>query len=656
MNDHPEKERIVRHLLNLAADSQEFTQEELYYFEQELKSLSLPELLNHMKGWHDDLYERKPVPVEEWLLSKDYMNLKGQLYDVLIDDLIELFEGGYTEAVLDGAIGFGKSYFTAAALLRMVYEVSCLKDPQLAYGIAQGTPISFVNAAIKLTTAKEVIFKYCKNFVSRSPYFIEEFPPLKDLEQELVFPKEVRLWAATSSESGVIGQNLFGGALDEINFFRKIKNSVRAGGAGEVYDHAKVLWSNAIRRMQSRFERQGKMPGLLILCSSNLYPDDFTIWRKKLAEEKGERIFTRRYSQWETKPPSFYPKERFQVSLGSVTVRPRIIKKPSEDGYDPDLDDVEVLKKQNIQIIDVPINFQAAFEQDIDMAIREIAGFPTQTAHPFFKDVQPIRDAVTRGTERGLKHPFTKYTTSLQDGATWILPLINNEKKSLHHFAHVDLALYNDAAGISVVRLDGLVEKPTFSTELGEASYVVKHGSTEWVPKLSLVLSLRIVGTKERQIPIAKVRHLLIDMINMGYYFGKITYDQWNSADSIQQLKNIGIDTGVLSVDKKLTPYETLRNVFQDGLLDMYSFTYLEEELASLEIDSIKNKVDHGPKKTKDVSDSLCGAVFNAVTFAKNNPSLVALGLVEEDIPLGISFGGDFNFEDDENIVEWLLS
>lgn len=646
------KEELIKHLLETARDSETFEPEELRYFEKELEDISFEELINeYLPTWHEDLYKYTPVPVREWIKSKDYMNLGGQLFDRLVDDLEELFEGGYTEAIIDGAIGWGKSYFTSTALLRMVYEVSCLKNPQLAYGIARGTPISFVNAAIKEKTAKEVVFKYCKNMVRNSPYFQEVYKLEKELEAELVFQDDVRLWAATSSESGIIGQNMFGGALDEINFFGKIKDSAKVQSAGEVYDHAKVLWRSSIGRMQSRFERQGKIPGILMLVSSNMYPDDFTIWRRELAEEKGEKVFHRRYSQWETKPRHWFFAEEFKVSLGNVNVRPRIIREREEDGYDPVLDNVQKLEEERVKVINVPENFRTVFEQDVDMAIREIAGYPTLTAAPFFRDVEPLKRAVERGKVKNIRHPYSQLTTTLEEGAYWIKDNLDYSKKSYRHFAHVDLALTGDAAGLTVVRLDGMVKRNTDNNQ-GDMhkNIVLESESSEWVPHLTQVLSLRIIPQSTRPIQLAKVRHILIDLINDGFLFSKITYDQFNSAESIQYFKNIGIDAGQLSVDRKMDPYETLRSILQDDLIDMYEFEYLFEELSRLEIDTVKKKIDHPPKGSKDVSDTLAGAVFNAVTFALENPSLVTFGLSEQVIGTTLLVGSDDDFD-----YSWIL-
>jgi hypothetical protein len=639
---------LIENILESAKDSMNFSNEELRYLEHELRDKTYEELMDdYLPTWHEEQFKRTPVPVREWIYSPDYMDLKGQLFEVLVDDLEELFEGGYTEAVIDGAIGWGKSYFTSVALMRMVYEVSCLRNPQIAYGLARDTPISFVNAAIKEKTAKEVVFKYCKGLVKNSPYFQEEYQLEKELEAELVFQDNIRLWAATSSQSGIIGQNMFGGALDEINFFGKVINSSKVQQAGEVYDHAKTLWEASTRRMESRFKRQGSVPGILLMVSSNMYPDDFTIWRRELAEETGQKIFHRRYSQWETKPADWFSAKKFKVSLGNINVRPRIIRPAFDERHEPALDDEEALLAEGVKIVEVPEDFKNTFEQDIDMAIRDVAGYPTLTAAPFFRDVEPIRRAIKRGALVNLLHPYSRQTTTLEDGSHWLKDNLDYSKKSYRHFAHVDLALNGDAAGLTVVRLDGMVRRISDNLE-GDLhqTIVLNKDSVEWVPHLTQVLSLRIVNTPGKDIQFAKVRRILIDLLNDGFFFSKITYDQYNSGDSIQYFQNIGIDSKKLSVDRKMDPYQVLKNLLQDDLLDMYDMPVLTEELTRLEIDSIKRKIEHPPKGSKDVSDTLAGAAFNAVTFALENPSLVTYG--ESEDAAGNLLHSTYNDDDDD--------
>ncbi|KKM17892.1 hypothetical protein LCGC14_1671180, partial [marine sediment metagenome] len=59
-------------------------------------------------------WAQTPVPIRDFILGDDYLNLKGadgrpEIYGMLMDDLEELFSGSYIEAVLTGGIGWGKA-------------------------------------------------------------------------------------------------------------------------------------------------------------------------------------------------------------------------------------------------------------------------------------------------------------------------------------------------------------------------------------------------------------------------------------------------------------------------------------------------------------------------------------------------------------------
>src|SRR5579859_3061086 len=72
-----------------------------------------------------------PVPVREWINDEQLIGETGKtLYPILKNDLCELFEGGYSECILTGAIGWGKDYFATTCVLRVLYELLCLKNPQ----------------------------------------------------------------------------------------------------------------------------------------------------------------------------------------------------------------------------------------------------------------------------------------------------------------------------------------------------------------------------------------------------------------------------------------------------------------------------------------------------------------------------------------------
>ena len=268
----------------------------------------------------EEVYDEVPVDVETFFTDKDYFGKVGKdLYPKLLDDLIDLFEGDYVEVVLCGAIGWGKSFFTTMTMCRILYEVSCLKNPQAAYDQANGSTLFFPNISITLTQAKRVIFGKIKNALLMSPYFREKFS-FSPYAEYMEFPKNILLSAVAMS--GVMGMDVFAAAMDESNFLDVVEESKMA--RGRKYDAAEVIYSSIARRIKSRFLKRGKLPGKLIMLSSANYPGDFTDRKKKEAEEN-KLIFVRDYSEWQTKPEGKYLSKRFWVSMGNENEAPKIV-------------------------------------------------------------------------------------------------------------------------------------------------------------------------------------------------------------------------------------------------------------------------------------------------------------------------------------------
>ena len=354
-------------------------------------------------------YKYVPVSVRNFVEEEPYLGLKGQVYPQILEDIEELFDGEYDEAILAGAIGWGKSTMAEIAVCRMIYEVSCFKNPQKVFGLIDGSVIAFINVSLSRDAAKKVVFHGIKSKLMGSKYFREQFPITHPLAQELRLMNNVWVFPVASGEHSILGFNVFGGIMDEVNFMAYVEDSKRVGG-DEAYDQADRLQTALIRRMKSRYMRRGKLPGILIQISSAAYPDDYT--EKRIAEAKNDpSIFWRRYSQWDALPADKYGVERFQISLGNMVERPMIISCEADRKRAEDLD---------LKLIDVPMEYFTDFSRDIDSSIRDLAGLPTLTIHPFIVYREKIMEAMQRGKdELGLEHPFTKEVTTLKDGATF---------------------------------------------------------------------------------------------------------------------------------------------------------------------------------------------------------------------------------------------
>lgn len=538
-------------------------------------------------------FKWKPVDMETFIDGKDYLNLKGQVYPQLKKDLIELFDGGYHEALLFGAIGWGKSTVGEIALARMLYEVSCLADPQRAFGLMDGSTIAFINASVNLKQAEKVVFGGMKAKLLRSPYFREQFPFEADLKKEMRFPGNILVMPVAGSEGGTIGYNVLGGLMDEVNFWQIVEKSSQ--NKGQKFDQARHVYDMLIRRMKSRFNQAGKLPGILMQISSSKYPDDFTEERlKEIQQSKDTRTFVRRYSTWTTKPRTQFLPESFYLYRGTSADKPAISKR-REDFEDKDQE----------LVVEVPMDFWRDFETDISGSIRDLAGYPTLAIEPFFSQKDKLMEAVEKGRLRGMRHPYTVDVTTLEDGAT-VLRQFLKFNPTLWYYAHIDLAIKKDRAGLAISHVAGWTE----------VQRVNKDGVmvTDTVPIIVVDFMLRIQAPPGGEIQVDYVRALLLEMRSYGANFKKITYDQYQSASSIQAFQRMGIDSDKLSVDTSLDAYNALKEAILENRIVLYDYEPFIEELVRLETKTTGRgtKVDHPPKGSKDVTDAVAGAVYHA--------------------------------------------
>lgn len=610
------------------------------------------EVLQHLAGY---TYREFPVDPETFFLDPYYLGLEGQIWPRILKDLIELFEGDYTEAVLTGAIGWGKGTFGEIAMCRMIYEVSCFRNPQQVYGLMDGSAIAFINVSVNEEQARRAVFHGIKMKVQNSPYFREKFPYNPFVTKELRFPNHIWVAPVPSVETGVIGYNVFGGVLDEVNFMPVIKGGKRSRGVGEKYDHAENLYLQLIRRMKSRFMKKGKLPGILIQISSSKYPDDFTERRIKEALAGDTSIFWRRYSQWDTRPESVYTGEKFLLGIPNDGFkRPEIMDKSEENR--------KHLEERGLEVVEIPVEYRKDFEKDPYAAIRDLLGRPSLALRPFIVRRDKVMDAVTRGEAMGLEHPFSKEYTTLLDGGRflmekfkWYRLLKEAEKKEAEaekfgsptkdrllyearllrkeaeilkrkpRFAHIDLGVSGDAAGLAVVYIDSMRK-----VQRSQAEDATKTIQVE-APFIVVELMLQIRPPKDGEIDIAMVRGLILELKHYGVPIKVCSYDQFQSVESRQQLEHIGIKAPHVSCDGNPDVYETLKEAIYEDRLAMYSYPIVLKELAELEKNEQTGKVDHPPNGSKDVADALAGAVYNATVWeAQPMPVAPIRGTVEK--------------------------
>ena len=133
---------------------------------------------------------------------------------------------------------------------------------------------------------------------------------------------------------------------------------------------------------------------------------------------------------------------------------------------------------------------------------------------------------------------------------------------------------------------------------------------------------LRIKSLPKEEIMFEDVRKKIYRLKDIGYNITQISFDGWNSIDSIQTLNSSGFKAVVFSIDRNPESYYTLKSALLDGRLDYYYYPPFVEELSQLE--EVKGtKIDHPRHGRKDVSDSVSGVTYFS---AKGTPGRGFMG------------------------------
>lgn len=531
---------------------------------------------------------RLPVGVREFIESKNYMNKKGIIWPKLLDEIEEACSGKYVEGVFTGGIGSGKS--TAALYIQayLLYLLSRMKDPHGEFGLDPSSEILIVFQSLNTQTAKTVEFDRFADMVKSAPYFQRHFRPRDDLESILKFPSRIIVKHISGAETAAIGQNVISAIIDEVNFMAVIEKSAKARDGG-TYNQAIELYNSIVRRRESRFMKKGRCWGLLCLVSSARYPGQFTDKRKEAAkrqiDESGSTtIYIYDKRGWDVMDPDRddypYTGPTFRLFLGDLTRKPMILK-----------DSDKVARSDIHLVMDIPIEHKHAFQDDIYDAIRDIAGMATMSTHPFIPYPEKIAAAFGR-----VENVFSREDCDFVTTKVAIYPkrIVN---RTASRFAHFDLSETGDSTGLVIGHVKGFVP--------------VKRGSdVEILPEIVIDAILEIKPPVGGEIDYSKCREILYKLRELGLPIRWVSYDGYNSYDSIQMLKQKGFYSGVQSMDVTPVPYEITKQAIIDGRLSIPDHQKCQIELATLERDPVKGKIDHPEYSSKDVSDCLAGVVY----------------------------------------------
>jgi hypothetical protein len=538
------------------------------------------EFLDVLKENH---FIETPVDVKTFVQSPEYLGqplLSDIQYEIVEamsqiyrkEDLIEIMgqaEGlnhfnKYTknELILQLGKGSGKDFISTVACAYVVYKLLCLKDPATYFGKPAGDAIDIINVAVNAQQAKNVFFKGFKTKIEKSPWFAGKYNAKAD---SVEFDKAITVYSGHSERESHEGLNLLMAVLDEISGF-----ATEVGTGNEQGKTADNIYKAFRGTVDSRFPDLGKV----VLLSFPRYQGDFISQRYESVIAEKETIERKHTFIMNEDLPHDDPGNQFEISWDEDTILqykiPRVFafKRPTW----------EVNPTRKIE------DFKLAFYTDLGDAMMRFACMPTFASDAFFKDKAKLEKVMT------LRNPvdnFRRFDESFKPDPEKI------------YYIHADLAQKHDKCAVAIAHVDKWVNIQVIKDYEQVAPMVIVDAVAWWEPKA------------EGPVNLSEVKQWIINLRRQGFNIGVVSFDRWQSFDIQQELKAVGIKTDTVSVAKK--HYEDLAMMVYEERVAIPRIPLLLEEMSELKI--MKNtRVDHPRKKSKDLADAVCGAVFGAIS------------------------------------------
>ena len=536
----------------------------------------------------DSPFEEDPVDVKTFVEGDDYLGqppLSDIQYDIVLamsqiykqEDLQRLmgsdngakFYKKYTknEVILQLGKGSGKDFTSTVAVAYIVYKLLCLKDPARYYGKPSGDAIDIINVAINAQQAKNVFFKGFKTKIEKSPWFGGRYYAKMD---SIEFDKSITVYSGHSERESHEGLNLLVAVLDEISGFAT--ENASGNDQGKTADNIYKAFRGTV---DSRFPDLGKV----VLLSFPRYPGDFI--STKYEDAILDKEIIQRSHKFIMNPD--LPEDMEGNSLEITWDEEQIVSYKYPGVFALKRPTWEVNPTRKIE------DFKLAFYTDLGDAMMRFLCIPTYSSDAFFKQREKVRDAMT------IRNPldnFRRFDSTFTPDPEKV------------YFVHADLAQKHDKCAVAIAHVEKWVNIQVIRDYEQVAPMVVVDAVAYWEPKV------------EGPVDLSEVKQWIQNLRRVGFDIGMVSFDRWQSFDIQNELKSVGIRTDTVSVAKK--HYEDMAMLIYEERLVMPSIELLFEELTELKI-MRNNRVDHPRKKSKDLADAVCGAVFGAISHTPKN-------------------------------------
>lgn len=577
-------------------------------------------------------YRSKPPSIEEFLTEKWIGPTADSIYPHVRQWLTDYWQPNSIKRhfLLATAIGTGKSFASTISSLYVTTHLWAMRNPKKYFGLSQATSIVHALISFTMEKAQQLLLQPFNQILISSDKFHrvrqEERLTAKQLEYPdkicwtsagkigvMQFDNDIHYMLASSPQK-LLGLNMISAILSEISFF--LDQGFSAEYIWRIYQDSKA-------RVRSRFEDKF-FSGTIIDSSPNDMeesPIDRYIFSGEAEKDPTNYVVTG--SQWEFLPHKFQEWHRtgktFSVFRGNSAHAAKILSKEEPiDQFAPG------------EVIEVPIDVKQFFEDNLTKNIKDYAGWPSGSDDKLLRDYDSLERMFTPQLKNLYKFIYAPANVS-PDQLIWsqiVNQFFIKHKENNYEFyraplekryLHIDQSESGDLTGISCVH-------PEMNTE-GTVVYITDF-------------NIAITPGKNR-INLGAIESFLFDLRDKGRLdIGLITFDMFQSTTSMQKLAYYDFEVKRLSVDRDKNIYLMYVSLLRNDRIRAGRNIILKNNIKSLQEASTpsgKKKIDHLKGKpileddglwstslmgmwAKDLSDSHCGAVWNAIQDYKGVP------------------------------------
>jgi len=537
----------------------------------------------NLKTYSDALYaidyNEQPVDILEFITNDYYLGKSTEngrgIYDVWKRALVKIFDDDSNIfVVLTGAIGIGKSSIAVIILCYVIYRILCLKNPRQYLNLlsAGRLSVSFFNLTKNLGSSKGYLT--LQSFLFKSPWFRQIAVRIIDGKEQTVQLPEIEfvLSSPMSQGFGTQGLDVLSGVLDEVDTPTvSIKQKLRVLQA---YD-------STYRRFQSRVVLKGKSLGRMIIVASK--QDELSFINTFVAEKQNSGtalVFD--IPVWDAKPKFFFSGEKFKVGIPGDAFRDPMILMPG--------DNILQLQKDGYEVIEVPVEYEEDFKQDIVHACRDIAGRSVAGTrrNKLFKSDIFVKECMTSEMINLFKRDTIEIGLKDDIDLMWFFDQgAVKFERTKPRYIHMDFGVTGDAMVLACSLVSDWEERNVILPDKTTGMKRVPIVATEWI--------LRLKARPGDAIPIYKMRKFIIDLKHLGFNIRKFSADlKLASEDTFQILGAEGIDTEYRSMDRTDQGYISWCNLVYEKRWKCFHHQILYIEAKYLE--HRDGKVDHPVK------------------------------------------------------------